>query len=166
MPVFGLNNATISIIAYNFGARQPKRITGAIRLTLLTALTIMLLGMALFLLIPETLMGFFASENQADAKALVEMGSVALRTICLSFPLAAVGIALSASFQALGNGIYSTIISLARQLIVLLPAAYLLSLSGDVNLVWWSYPIAEIISGVLTFYFFLRIYRQRIKPLF
>ena len=166
MPVFGLNNACISIIAYNFGARQPKRITGAIRLTLFAALTIMLLGMALFLLIPETLMGFFASENQADAKALVEMGSVALRTICLSFPLAAVGIALSASFQSLGVGIYSTISSLCRQLVVLLPVAWLLSLTGQVNNVWWAFPIAEVFSLAVILFLYRRIYKNKVKPLY
>ena len=166
MPVFGLNNACISIIAYNYGARQPKRITGAIRLTLFTALTIMLLGMALFLLIPETLMGFFANENQADAKALVEMGSVALRTICLSFPLAAVGIALSASFQSLGVGIYSTISSLCRQLVVLLPVAWLLSLTGQVNNVWWAFPIAEVFSLMVILFLYRRIYKNKVKPLY
>ena len=126
----------------------------------------MLLGMALFLLIPETLMGFFASENQADAKALVEMGSVALRTICLSFPLAAVGIALSASLQSLGVGIYSTISSLCRQLVVLLPVAWLLSLTGQVNNVWWAFPIAEVFSLMVILFLYRRIYKNKVKPLY
>lgn len=166
MPVFGLNNACISIVAYNYGARQPKRITGALKLTLLTALVLMLIGMAAFLLIPETLMGFFASENQADAAALVEMGSVALRTICLSFPMAAVGIALSASFQALGVGIYSTISSLCRQLLVLLPVAWLLSLTGQINNVWLAFPIAEVFSLLVILILYRRIYKNKIKPLY
>ena len=166
MPVFGLNNACISIVAYNYGARQPKRITGALKLTLLTALVLMLIGMAAFLLIPETLMGFFASENQADAAALVEMGSVALRTICLSFPMAAVGIALSASFQALGVGIYSTISSLCRQLLVLLPVAWLLSLTGQINNVWLAFPIAEVFSLLVILFLYRRIYKNKIKPLY
>ena len=166
MPVFGLNNACISIVAYNYGARQPKRITGALKLTLLTALVLMLIGMAAFLLIPETLMGFFASENQADAVALVEMGSVALRTICLSFPMAAVGIALSASFQALGVGIYSTISSLCRQLLVLLPVAWLLSLTGQINNVWLAFPIAEVFSLLVILILYRRIYKNKIKPLY
>ena len=89
-----------------------------------------------------------------------------MRTISWSFPIAALGITLGASFQALGNGMYTTITSLGRQMIVLLPAAYLLSLSGNVNAVWLAYPIAEVVSGALTLYFFLRIYRQKIKPLF
>ena len=166
MPVFGLNNACISIIAYNYGARQPKRITGAIKLTLVSALTLMLLGMAAFLLVPETLMGFFANENQADARALVDMGAVALRTICLSFPMAAVGIALSSSFQALGVGIYSTIASLCRQLVVLLPVAWLLSLTGQVNSVWLAFPIAEVFSLMVVLFLYRRIYKNKIKPLY
>ena len=161
MPLFGLNNATISIIAYNYGARRPERIMKTLKISSISALTLMITGMLIFQFAPELLLSMFNPSQD-----FMTMGCAALRTISFAFPIAAVCIALSASFQALGNGIYSTIISLARQLIVLLPAAYLLSLSGDVNLVWWSYPIAEIISGVLTFYFFLRIYRQRIKPLF
>ena len=161
MPLFGLNNATISIIAYNYGARKPDRIMKTLKISSISALTLMITGMLIFQFAPELLLSMFNPSQD-----FMTMGCAALRTISFAFPIAAVCIALSASFQALGNGIYSTIISLARQLIVLLPAAYLLSLSGDVNLVWWSYPIAEIISGALTFYFFLRIYRQRIKPLF
>ena len=132
-----------------------------LKISSISALTLMSTGMLIFQFAPELLLSMFNPSQD-----FMTMGCAALRTISFAFPIAAVCIALSASFQALGNGIYSTIISLARQLIVLLPAAYLLSLSGDVNLVWWSYPIAEIISGALTFYFFLRIYRQRIKPLF
>ena len=94
------------------------------------------------------------------------MGVSALRIISSIFPLAAIGIALGASFQALGNGIYSTITSLCRQLIVLLPAAYLLSLSGEINLVWWAFPIAEVFSLLVTLFFFIRIYRKKIHPLF
>ena len=161
MPLFGLNNATISIVAYNYGARRPERIMKTLKISSISALTLMITGMLIFQFAPELLLSMFNPSQD-----FMTMGCAALRTISFAFPIAAVCIALSASFQALGNGIYSTIISLARQLIVLLPAAYLLSLSGDVNLVWWSYPIAEIISGALTFYFFLRIYRQRIKPLF
>ena len=161
MPLFGLNNATISIIAYNYGARRPERIMKTLKISSISALTLMSTGMLIFQFAPELLLSMFNPSQD-----FMTMGCAALRTISFAFPIAAVCNALSASFQALGNGIYSTIISLARQLIVLLPAAYLLSLSGDVNLVWWSYPIAEIISGALTFYFFLRIYRQRIKPLF
>ena len=96
----------------------------------------------------------------------MELGISALRIVSLHFPLAAIGIALGASFPALGNGIYSTITSLCRQLLVLVPAAYLLSLSGNVNAVWWSFPIAEVASLLVTLILYGRIYRKQIKPLF
>jgi len=95
----------------------------------------------------------------------LRIGIRALRTISFCFPAAAVGIALGASFQALGNGIYSTITSLCRQLLVLLPAAYLLSLTGEVTNVWWAFPIAEVFSLAVTLFFFLRIYNRKVKPL-
>ena len=161
MPLFGINNASISILAYNYGARQPKRITGTLKRALGAAMTIMLLGLAAFQLIPDVLLGFF---NPSDN--FLTIGRSALRIVSIHFPLAAVGIVLGASFQALGNGIYSTITSLMRQLVVLLPAAFLLSLSGDVHMVWWAFPIAEVVSMLTSLYFFLRIYRQKIKPLF
>ena len=161
MPLFGINNASISIIAYNYGARQPKRITGTLKCALGAAMAIMLLGLTAFQLLPDQLLGIF---NPSDT--FLSLGRSALRIVSIHFPMAAVGIALGASFQALGNGIYSTITSLMRQLVVLLPAAYMLSLTGDVHLVWWSFPIAEVVSMITSLYFFWRIYRQRIKPLF
>lgn len=165
MPIFGLNNATISIIAYNYGARQPKRITGTLKLAVATALGVLLVGLAVFQIFPDVLMGIFSNDTEQGSH-FMDIGISALRIVSFHFPLAAVGIALGASFQALGNGIYSTITSLCRQLIVLLPAAYLLSLTGSVNAVWWSFPIAEIVSLTVTLIFFVRIYRQRVKPLF
>ena len=164
MPLFGLNNASISIIAFNYGARQPKRITGNLKFATGAALIIMLVGLAIFQILPEQLMGIFGSTDESGT--FVRLGVSALRIVSFHFPLAAVCIALGASFQALGNGIYSTITSLCRQLVVLLPAAYLLSLSGDVNLVWWSFPIAEVVSMTFTLIFYRRIYRQKIKPLY
>lgn len=161
MPLFGLNNATISIVAYNYGARKPQRITHTLRLAVIVALVLMCTGLIAFQLVPDVLLGLFN-----PSETFLDIGRVALRTISWSFPIAAVCIALGASFQALGNGIYSTITSLCRQLVVLLPVAYLLSRTGNVNLVWLSYPIAEIFSGTLTIFFFIRIYRQKIKPLF
>ena len=125
------------------------------------AVLLMLCGFGVFQLLPDLLLGMF---NPSDT--FLEMGRACLRTISFSFPVAAVCISLGASFQALGNGIYSTIVSLGRQMVVLLPAAYLLSLSGNVNLVWLAYPIAEIASLTLTAIFFRRIYRQKVKPLF
>ncbi len=160
MPLFGLNNATISIVAFNYGARNPKRITKTLKLAVGVALCFMILGMLAFVLIPQVLLSIFSLSD-----TFVKMGTVALRTIGLHFPLAAIGICLGASFPALGNGMYSTITSLCRQMIALLPAAYLLSLSGDVNLVWWAFPIAEVVSLIATIFFFSRLYRQKIKPM-
>ena len=93
------------------------------------------------------------------------MGITAMRIVSIHFPIAAVGIALGASFQALGNGIYSTITSLCRQVVALVPAAYLLSLTGNVDAVWWSFPIAEVVSMILTLLFFARIYKKKVKNL-
>ncbi len=166
MPLFGINNASISIIAYNYGARLPKRITHTIKLGVAAALVIMLAGFGIFQLFPDTLMGIFGSSGGADAEALIKMGVTAIRTVSFHFPLAAIGIGLGASFQGLGNGIYSSITSLCRQLVALVPAAYLLSLTGSVDAVWWSFPIAEVVSTVLSVIFFLRIYRQKVKPMF
>ena len=160
MPVFGINNATISIVAYNYGARNPKRITGTLKLSCLTALTIMVLGFLAFQFVPELLLGIFNPSEE-----FLRIGVKALRLISLCFPAAAVGIALGASFPALGDGIYSTITSLCRQLVVLLPAAYLLSLTGEVTNVWWSFPIAEVFSFIVTMLLYLRIYNRKVKPL-
>ena len=161
MPLFGINNATISIIAFNYGARKPERMMKTLKIATVGAVLLMLCGFGVFQLLPDLLLGMF---NPSDT--FLEMGRACLRTISFSFPVAAVCISLGASFQALGNGIYSTIVSLGRQMVVLLPAAYLLSLSGNVNLVWLAYPIAEIASLTLTAIFFRRIYRQKVKPLF
>ena len=160
MPLFGTNNATISIIAYNYGARKPERMTKTLRLALVTGLCFMLFGLAAFQLVPEALLGLF---NPSDE--FLRMGIKALRIVSIHFPIAAVGIMLGASFQALGNGIYSTIVSLCRQLLVLLPAAYLLSLTGNVDNVWWSFPIAEVVSALVTLILYRRLYLAKIKPL-
>jgi putative MATE family efflux protein len=160
MPLFGLNNATISIVAYNYGARNPQRITKTLKIACGAALCFMTAGLLAFQLIPDVLLGIFALSED-----FVALGKVALRIISIHFPIAAVCIALGASFQALGNGIYSTITALCRQMVVLLPAAYLLSLSGDVNNVWWAFPVAECMSLLATTFFFVRIYRKKVKPL-
>ena len=160
MPLFGINNATISIIAYNYGARKPERIKGTLKLACTVALLIMTAGFLVFQLVPDVLLGMFN-----PSESFLVIGRNALRTISWCFPVAAVCISLGACFQALGNGVYSTVISLGRQLIVLLPAAYLLGLTGDVRNVWLSFPIAEIASGALTMVFFLRIWRQKIRPI-
>ena len=161
MPLFGINNAVISIVAFNYGAQKPERMMATLKNAAITGLCIMLVGLAAFQLLPQLLLGIFDPTPEFMA-----MGIRALRTISWCFPVAAVCIILGSTFQALGTGIYSTIVSLCRQLVVLLPAAWLLSFSGDVNLVWWAWPIAEGMGLSLTIFFFLRNYRRLIKPLY
>ena len=160
MPLFGINNAVISIVAFNYGARNPDRMIRTVKFATISGLTIMLAGLAAFQLIPDVLLGIFDPTPE-----FMHMGIQALRTISWCFPVAAVCIILGSTFQALGTGFYATIVSLCRQLLALLPAAYLLSLSGVVNRVWWAWPIAESVGLTMTLFFFLRNYRQRIKPL-
>lgn len=161
MPIFGLNNATISIVAFNYGARKPQRIVGTLKRSTTVAFCVMMVGFLAFQFLPDVLLGAF---NPSDD--FLTIGRSALRIISFHFPIAAFCIALGASFQALGDGIYSTITSVCRQLVVLLPAAYLLSLTGNVNMVWWAFPIAEIMSLTVTLIFFVRIYRKKVKPLY
>ena len=161
MPLFGLNNAAISIIAFNYGAKKPKRITKTLKIACSVAFGLMTVGFLAFQLFPDALLGLFN-----PSEAFLSIGRAALRTISWSFPVASFCIVLGASFQALGNGIYTTLTSLCRQMLVLLPVAYLLSLTGDVDKVWLSFLAAEIASAAATFYFFRRIYREKIQPLF
>ena len=161
MPLFGINGATISIIAFNYGARKPERIMKTLKIASSAALCLMITGLLAFQFVPDLLLGLFNPSEE-----FLMIGRSCLRTISWSFPVAAVCIVLGASFQALGNGMYATITSICRQMLVLLPVAYLLSLSGNVNLVWLAYPIAEVASGAATVFFFIRIFRQKIKPLF
>ena len=141
MPVFGLNNGMVPIIGYNYGARKPERIHKTIKLAMAYATGIMVIGFAIFQLLPGVLLGFFEASD-----AMLAIGRPALRIISVSFLLAGVSIICSSSCQAFGFGMYSLYISVARQLVVLVPAAYLLSLSGVLGNVWWSFPIAELIS--------------------
>ena len=161
MPLFGINNAVISIVAFNYGARNPDRMLKTVKQATLAGLAIMLTGLAVFQFAPELLLSIFDPSPE-----FMHMGVEALRTISWCFPVAAVCIILGSTFQALGTGIYATIVSLCRQLVVLLPAAYLLSLSGVVTRVWWAWPIAEGMGLAMTVFFFLRNYRRRIKPLY
>ena len=161
MPLFGINNAVISIVAFNYGARNPERMLKTVKTAALAGLGIMLTGLAIFQFAPELVLSIFDPSEE-----FMHMAVEALRTISWCFPVAAVCIILGSTFQALGTGIYATIVSLCRQLIVLLPAAYLLSLSGVVTRVWWAWPIAESMGLTVTLIYFLRNYRQRIKPLF
>jgi Na+-driven multidrug efflux pump len=128
------------------------------------SLAVMLAGVAAFQLIPDVLMGIFENNN-AQSHAFLEMGVRALQIISLSFPMAAIGIAISCTFQALGNGIYSTMQSLCRQLVVLLPAAYLLSFAGAVNLVWWAFPIAEVAGTTMSVLYTKRIRKAIISQM-
>ncbi len=161
MPVFGLNNAAISIIAYNYGRRSPKRILKTLRLSSIAAFCIMTVGLLAFQLFPELLLTPFKTSDE-----FMRIGVKALRTISWCFPLAAIGIALGASFQSLGKGIFSTIVSLCRQLIVLLPVAFLLSLTNEITSIWLAFPIAEGVSLLITLFLFWRIYKIRILPLY
>ena len=160
MPVFGLNNGLIPIIAYNYGAGKRSRLLRALLYAVLSAVALMLIGLLLMQIIPGPLLGIFS----ADA-AMLRIGRAALRTISLSFVFAGFCIVSSSSFQALGKGFYSTLLSFARQLVVLLPVAYLLSLSGDLSIIWWSFPIAEIVSMTVAALLFLRLYHRTIKKI-
>ncbi len=160
MPVFGMNNGLVPIVAYNFGARKPERMVKAVKLGAIYATAIMAAGAAVFLLIPHLLLGLFDASEY-----MLEIGVPALRIICLSFLLAGFGIVASSFFQSLGHGVLSLIISLVRQLIVLLPAAWLLSLSGRLDLVWWAFPIAEVFSATLSVLFLIYAYRKEVKPM-
>ena len=152
MPVFGLNNGMVPIIAYNYGARKKQRMLQTMKLSICYAVGIMLVGLLIIECIPAQLLKLFnASETMLD------MGVPALRIICISFAFAGFCIVCGSVFQALGNGVYSMLVSIARQLVVLLPVAYLLSKLGNVDYVWWSFPIAEIASLGMTLFFLKRI---------
>ncbi len=161
MPVFGINNAVLAIAAYNYGAKKPKRITQVIRCGVLGAAALMLIGIAVFQLMPERLLGFFNPDEQ-----MLEVGVPALRLLCLPFVFAGPCIIFGGVFQALGKSLYSMVVSIARQLVVLLPAAYLLSLAGNIDLVWLSFPIAEIMSLLVSVVMMILVYRKIIRPLY
>lgn len=160
MPVFGLNNGMIPIIAYNYGARNKKRIVSTIKLSIGLAVGIMLAGLAVFQIFPAQLLGFFdASEH------MLEIGIPALRIISLSFIFAGYCIIVGSVFQALGNGVYSLIVSAARQLLFILPAAYIFAMVSGLSMVWWSIPLAEIVSVILSTLLYKRIRRLKMEPL-
>ncbi len=161
MPVFGLNNGLVPIIAYNFGAGKRERVVKAMRSSILYGVCIMLAGLAVMQLFPGQLIAMFDADA-ASAELLV-IGIPALRIISLSFAFAGYCIVVGSVFQALGNGVYSMCVSIARQLCVLLPVAWLFSLSGNVNLIWWAFPIAELVSVGMSTFFLVRIYRRIIR---
>lgn len=152
MPIFGLNNGMVPIIAYNYGAQKRQRMISTIKLSVVYAFAIMTTGTVVFWLITDKLLLMFdASEH------MLSMGIPALRIISVHFPIAAFCIIIGSVFQALGRAVYSMINSIMRQIVVLLPAAYLLSLTGEVNNVWWAFPIAEGMSFVVTVFFLIKI---------
>ena len=160
MPVMGLNNAMIPIIAYNYGAKNSKRIIGTVKLAIIYAICFMLLGFLVFQFFPGTLLGFFEASQQ-----MLDIGCIALRIISISFIFAGFSVVAGSVFQSLGNGVYSLIVSVARQLVVLLPLAYFLSKTGSINAVWWAFPLAELVSFAISLYFLRNIYNAKIRPL-
>ena len=158
MPCFGLNNAMVPIVSYNYGAQKFDRVRKTVRLTVFTAIGIMCVGCALFELIPETLLGMFSPTDE-----MLSIGRVALRIIGVHFPLAGFSIIAGSACQALGKPIYALINSVCRQIVVLLPAAYLLSLTGRLELVWLAFPIAEVVSVILNATFLRLTYRVSLE---
>ena len=158
MPVFGLNNGLVPILAYNYGAGRRDRFIQALKCGILYAVSIMAVGVVIFQTIPAVLLGFFEASGE-----MLRIGVPSLRIICLSFLPAGFGIVCGTAFQALGNAVYSMLVSIARQLVVLLPAAFLLSLLGEVTYVWWAFPIAEIMSLTMTVIFLIRVNNRVIR---
>ncbi len=160
MPIFGLNNGMIPIIAYNFGAKNKKRIMDTIKLSVISAVSIMLIGLVAFQLFPRQLLLLF---NASDH--MLEIGIPALKIISLSFLFAGYCIIVGSVFQALGNGVYSLIVSIIRQLIGILPLAFLFAVLFGLNAVWFSFPLAELLSVTFSTILFIRIYKLKVKPL-
>ena len=158
MPIFGLNNGMVPIVAYNYGAGKRSRMVKTIKLSVLYAVILMLIGLAVFQLMPGLLLGMFSPSDN-----MLEIGIPALRIMSLVYLFAGVDIVCITVFQALGNGFYGLIVSLLRQLGVLLPLAYLFSRLGGLTLVWWALPLAECVALVICMLFFLRIYRTVIR---
>lgn len=155
MPIFGLNNAMVPIVSYNYGAARPERVKRAIKLTIVTAICIMSVGTILFETIPHVLLGFFSPSQE-----MLEIGIIALRIIGVHFPIAGFCIIAGSVFQAIGNPVYSLINSICRQLVVLLPAAWLLARTGRLELVWLAFPIAELMSLLMSSIFMKKTMRM------
>ena len=156
MPIFGLNNGIVPIVAYNFGAQKRRRMMGTVKLGILYSVGYMALGTVAFQFFPKILLGFF---NMTDP-ATLSIAVPCLRIISLSFVFAGFCIIIGSVFQALGKSVYSMFVSIARQLLVLIPVAYLLASFGDPAIVWWSFPIAEVASVIASAVFFIIIYRK------
>lgn len=158
MPVFGLNNGTVPIISYNYGAGKRTRLVKTIKISALFATSIMLLGLLLMQVFPAQMLEIFKANGE-----MLRWGVPALRIISVSFIFAGVAIVFSSAFQSLGHPINSMIISIARQLVVLVPAAFLLAKTGNPDMVWWSFPIAEIMSLSASIFFMIKIHREVIR---
>ena len=165
MPIFGLNSGVIPIVAYNYGARKPARIMKTYKLAIGYAIAIMCVGVVIFQTVPELLLALF-SESGGSADELIAVGVPALRIISVHFPVAGFCIITGAMFQALGHGVLSLVNSIIRQLVVLLPAALILSLLGGLNAIWFSFLFAEVSSMILSTIFIRRVYQNQIEPLF
>ena len=159
MPVFGLNNGMISIVSYNYGAGKKKRVTRTIKLGLVYAVSMMLIGFALFQIFPDVFLEMFQMDSARD------VGIPALRTISISFIFAGFSIICAAVFQAFGYGLFAMLVSIGRQLVTLLPVASLLATTGEINNVWWAFPIAEVVCVILSLIFFVYIYKKKIVPI-
>lgn len=167
MPVFGLNQGVSPIIGYNYGAHNKKRMYSAFRLGIIIAAAIMAAGMLLFQLAPEWLLSLFQSDAATDSAAnslLVEVGVPVLRIISLSFIMAALGIMFSTLFQAIGKGFYSMIMSVSRQLVILLPVAFLLS-KVNMTAMWYAFPIAEVVCLGIAIIFFIKLQRNELSKM-
>lgn len=158
MPIFGLSNGAIPIIAFNYGARKKKRMTETIKLSAIIGAVIMLTGTLIFNLFPKALLSIFSATEE-----MYSIGIPALRTISLCFVSAAVAIALGGSFQATGFGFGTMIVSVSRQLLVLIPVAYTLSRMIGIVGVWWAFPIAEVMGLTISIIIYLHVYKTRIK---
>lgn len=160
MPVFGLNNGMVPIVSYNYGARKPDRILGTMRLAAIYAVSIMVLGFLAGQFLPGVMLSIFNASPD-----MLSLGTVALRIISISFLMAGFNVISSAYFQALGHGVLALWVSIIRQLVVLLPTAWLLSLAGRVELVWWAFPIAEVVALTLCVIFQRVCYNKIIRPM-
>ena len=164
MPIFGMNNAMVPIVAFNYGAKNKEKMMKTMKYALIIVFIMMFIGTSMFLIIPDKLLSIFA-DNGDTATYLSMVGSPCLRIISSSFLIAAFCIVFMSMFQALGNGFASMCVSVIRQLVILLPSAYLLSLTENLNLVWLSFLIAEVVAFSISICLFIKMYRGKIKPL-
>lgn len=160
MPLFGMNNGVIPIISFNYGARNKQRVMKTIGVAILFALFFMAIGLTAMQILPKELLSIFNASDQ-----MIKIGVPALKTISISYIFAGFSVVLISVFQAFGKGLFSMSISIARQLVVLVPCAYLLSKTGELDNVWWAFPIAEVMSVLVAGAFFIYLYKKVITKL-